>query len=51
MGRLGRRTHGTQTDSLVAAQPMSDEETLRGATNRAHAVLAAHPDVDYGAHA
>jgi hypothetical protein len=37
-----------QTESGVSAQPMSDAETLQGATQRAHAVLAAHPDAAFG---
>ena len=32
----------------MAAQPLTDEETLRGATNRARNVLESQPDVDYG---
>lgn len=39
---------GCQVPSGVSAQPMTDEETLRGAMQRAQAVLDADPIVDYG---
>ena len=35
---------GVATPSGVSDQPMSDEETLRGARNRARAVQREHPD-------
>jgi inosine/xanthosine triphosphatase len=38
---------GQSTESGVSAQPMSSEETLRGALNRLQAVAAAAPDADY----
>jgi len=34
-------------DSGVAGQPMCDEETRRGALNRAHNARSRHPDADY----
>ena len=39
---------GFSVDSQVSDQPMSDEETLLGATNRAKAALSQTPDADYG---
>lgn len=36
-----------QVPSGVADQPMSDQETLRGAMNRVKNALDAHPDADY----
>ncbi len=38
---------GVETDSGVGEQPMNDEETLQGATNRAKEALLA-VDADYG---
>jgi inosine/xanthosine triphosphatase len=40
---------GVSVPSGVSAQPMSDEETLQGALNRAHAVRDLHPDADFWA--
>lgn len=37
---------GFEVDSGVAAQPMTDDETRRGAINRARAVLDQNPDLD-----
>jgi len=37
-----------QVASGVSAQPMSDEESIEGATNRAKASLAATPSADFG---
>lgn len=34
--------------SGVSDQPMSDEETIQGATNRAKAALARHPEASFG---
>jgi inosine/xanthosine triphosphatase len=42
------QVEGTDTDSGVSDQPMSEEETLLGATNRAEAVLA-NSDCDFAA--
>ncbi|KAJ1552407.1 hypothetical protein HK405_011442 [Cladochytrium tenue] len=39
---------GVAVPSGIRDQPMSDEETLRGAHNRAAAALAAHPGADFG---
>jgi inosine/xanthosine triphosphatase len=39
---------GVEAASDVAAQPMGDDETIRGAMNRAGAALAAVPDADFG---
>lgn len=38
---------GEEVKSGVSDQPMSDEETLRGATNRADAITTLHPEADY----
>jgi inosine/xanthosine triphosphatase len=38
---------GVSVDSGVAAQPRTDDETLRGATQRARAARAASPEADY----
>ena len=38
---------GVQAPSLVADQPMSDEETYRGAENRVNNAKAAHPNADF----
>ena len=38
---------GLSVPSGVADQPLSDEETWRGANNRAQAAAAAHPEADY----
>lgn len=38
---------GVRVSSGVADQPMSDAETLLGATNRAQNARAVHPDADY----
>jgi len=38
---------GEEVKSGVSDQPMSDEETLRGATNRADAIATLHPEADY----
>lgn len=38
---------GTSVDSGVGDQPMSDEETLLGATNRARNAQLAMPEADY----
>ncbi len=38
---------GTKTVSGVSDQPMSDEESIKGATNRARLALA-HPGADFG---
>ena len=39
--------HGLSVSSGVPDQPFTDEETLRGASNRAHNARAAQPDADY----
>ena len=39
----GREVAGVDVASGVAAQPVGDEETIRGAVNRARAALAAGP--------
>ncbi|OAJ35905.1 hypothetical protein BDV3_000286 [Batrachochytrium dendrobatidis] len=39
---------GLSVPSGVAAQPLSDNETIRGAENRAKASLCARPQSDYG---
>jgi inosine/xanthosine triphosphatase len=38
---------GVSVASGVSDQPMGDDETLRGALNRAEAVRQAHPEADY----
>jgi inosine/xanthosine triphosphatase len=38
---------GISVPSGVSDQPMTDEETLQGALNRASNIRAAHPDSDY----
>ncbi len=38
---------GVPAPSDVPDQPMSDEETIKGATNRAHNVSRLEPDADY----
>lgn len=38
---------GVEAESGVAVQPFTDDETLRGAQNRAHNVRVAVPDADY----
>jgi inosine/xanthosine triphosphatase len=45
----GRRVEvvGLAVESGVSDQPMSDEETRRGARNRAHGALKELPDADY----
>lgn len=40
-------TQGVAVDSGVAEQPLSDEETFRGARNRARNARQARPDADY----
>lgn len=40
---------GVSVPSGVSAQPMTDEETLQGALNRAHNARAAAPDADFWA--
>ncbi|MBI1282379.1 MAG: non-canonical purine NTP phosphatase [Anaerolineaceae bacterium] len=40
-------TEGVSVPSGVSDQPMSDEETLQGAFNRASSIRASHPDADY----
>lgn len=40
-------TRGVAVDSGVAEQPLSDEETFRGARNRARNARRAQPDADY----
>lgn len=40
---------GVSVPSGVSDQPMSDEETLQGALNRARAVRNLHPDADFWA--
>ena len=40
-------TRGVAVESGVAEQPMSDEETFRGALNRARNARLARPDADY----
>lgn len=40
-------TMALEVDSGVAAQPMSDVETLNGALQRAQAVATAHPEADF----
>ena len=42
------RAMGIHTDSGVGAQPMSDEEMLTGALNRAHQALGKIPSADFG---
>lgn len=37
-----------EVDSGVAAQPMTDEVSIQGATNRAKAALTSVPNADYG---
>lgn len=37
-----------EVDSGIAGQPMTDEESIQGATNRASAALAAEKDADFG---
>lgn len=39
---------GTNVNSKVSRQPMSDRESIRGATNRAKAALKAVKDADFG---
>lgn len=39
---------GMEVESGVAAQPMSEKETMNGARQRAYAALKARPDSDYG---
>jgi non-canonical (house-cleaning) NTP pyrophosphatase len=39
---------GVAVESGVAAQPMSEKETMNGARQRAHAALAADPTAQYG---
>ncbi len=40
-------TEGVSVPSGVSDQPMTDEETLQGALNRASKVRELHPDADY----
>jgi len=40
--------HSLEVESGVSAQPVGDEETIRGATTRAEAVLKAMPQTDWG---
>lgn len=41
-------TEGVEVSSGVADQPMSDEETIEGAVNRAKAALEIIPEAEYG---
>ena len=45
--RVDVEARGVAVDSGVAEQPLSDEETFRGARNRARNARSAHPDADY----
>ncbi|NIM70446.1 MAG: non-canonical purine NTP phosphatase [Xanthomonadales bacterium] len=44
---LGVEVRGLQVDSGVAAQPMSDAETLEGARNRVANARRAYPEADF----
>ncbi len=45
--QTGRLVEGVSAPSGVNVQPMTDEETLRGALNRAAAARQARPQADY----
>lgn len=46
--RLHAEIVGIDVPSGVSEQPMSDDETIRGAVNRAKEVLASNPEAEYG---
>lgn len=46
--RLHAEIRGMEIDSGVGDQPMSDEETIQGAINRANGALQSDPQAVYG---